>query len=193
MSRLLPFVAVVFSIAIIALYVRPTYSGPIHDTRELIKSYDDALAAADRFKAKEAELTQARSQIPPDSLSRLDEFLPDGVDNVQLILDLNALAARSGMTLSDFDTQNSSSGTSATPANDASLANTTQPLGLVSSSPIDSLNLTFKGVGTYNSFRTFVDGMESSLRPLDIINVDVTRAESGVYTYVMSVRIYWLR
>jgi hypothetical protein len=200
MSRLLPLIAIVFAIALFFLYIRPTYSGAISDTRQQIKSYDDALEAADRFQQKEAELTQARSQIPAESLARLNEFLPDGVDNVQLILDLNALAARSGMTLADFTTNNSSDGSS-----DQDDSAQSQPVGpdggmtpgagagLVSSSPIDSLNLTFQGTGTYANFRTFLAGMENSLRPMDVINVDIDKSDTGVYTYTITTRIYWLR
>jgi Tfp pilus assembly protein PilO len=200
MSRLLPFIVIIFAALLMFLYIRPTYSGPIHEKREQIRSYDDALAAAERFQQKEAELTQARAQIPAESLARLNDFLPDGVDNVQLILDLNALAARSGVTLSDFDTQNASDGGSAAASSAAATPNpsalpgeTLDTSNLVSSSPIDSVNLTFKGTGTYTSFRGFLSGMETSLRPIDVENIEVADAESGVYTYTVTVRIYWLR
>ncbi|MDB4992009.1 MAG: hypothetical protein JWL75_254 [Parcubacteria group bacterium] len=196
MSRLLPFIAILFAIVLFLLYIKPTYSGSIHDTKQQIGSYDQALAAADRFQAKEAQLTQARSQIPADSLARLNSFLPDGVDNVQLILDMDALAARSGITLSDFNTDGSNTKTTGpTNASTPPVANipqTSPNLALNSSSPIDSLNLTFKATGTYSSFRAFLSGMENSLRPLDVVNLDVTQAKNGVYTYGVTVRIYWL-
>ncbi len=189
MSRILPIVALLFAVALFFLYVRPTYSGAIQDTRQKIASYDSALAAADRFDQKESELSQARAQISPDNLKRLNEFLPDGVDNVQLILDLDALAARSGITLSEFDIKGQGDGTSgaAAPSTDST------GLSLDASNPIDSLDLTFKASGTYSSFRTFLDGMESSLRPLDIVNLDVDESATGVYSYAVTVRIYWLR
>jgi hypothetical protein len=204
MSRLVPIVAILFAIALFFLYIRPTYSGSIHDTQQQIASYDQALDAAQRFSTKEAQLTQARAQIPAESLTRLNAFLPDGVDNVQLILDMDALAARSGITLSDFNTQSASgSGAPAssgavappptsvsTPAQPSTLP--TSNLALNSSSPIDSLNLTFKATGTYSSFRNFLAGMENSLRPLDVTNLEVTQSANGVYTYGMTVRIYWL-
>jgi len=208
MSRLIPLIAIVFAIALFFLYIKPTYSGTIADTRSQIASYDQALAAADRFQTKEAELTQARAQIPAESLARLSEFLPDGVNNVQLILDMDALAARSGVTLSDFATQGDDSSTGdqsqTTPATTASPDATAGAVpspdmamgdagALTSSSPIDSLTLTFKATGTYDAFRSFLAGMENSLRPLDVIDLDVTKSDTGVYAYTMSVRIYWLR
>lgn len=196
MSRFLPFIAIIFAVLLFFLYVKPTYSGPIHDTKQAIKGYDDALAAADRFQQKEAQLTQARAQIPPESLARLSEFLPDGVDNVQLILDMDALAARSGVTLSDFNIQGAPGSSDAGSTSDTTQSTGgLQPIsgGLTSSSPIDSLNLTFKATGTYTAFRTFLAGMENSLRPIDVVNLNVSESQTGVYDYDVTVRIYWLR
>ncbi len=191
MARLIPFIAIIIAIAAFFLYIRPTFTGPIHETREQIKNYDNALAAADRFQMKEAQLAQAKSQIPVESLARLSEFLPDGVDNVQLILDMDALAARSGVTLSEFDVKNTdgTSGTGGTGSTSTAQAG----LSLISSSPVDSLNLTFKATGTYSAFRTFLGGIENSLRPLDVVSLDVDDSATGVYTYTVAVRIYWLR
>lgn len=197
MSRILPLLALVFAIGLFFLYVKPTFSGPIAATRTQIASYNDALAAADRFQQKEAQLTQQRAQIPADSLARLNDFLPDGVDNVQLILDLDALAARSGITLSDFNTagNNVTTGTApaATPTTPASTIPTLGQQGLSSGDPTDSLSLTFKATGTYAAFRTFLAGMENSLRPLDVTDLQVTQSDTGVYSYAVTTRIYWLR
>lgn len=193
MARLIPFIALTIAIAAFFLYIRPTFTGPIHETREQIKSYDNALAAADRFQMKEAQLAQAKSQIPVESLARLSEFLPDGVDNVQLILDMDALAARSGVTLSDFDVKNTDGTSGEEGASGSSSPQSTPGLALISSSPVDSINLTFKATGTYGAFRTFLGGIENSLRPLDVVSLDVDDSATGVYTYAVTVRIYWLR
>lgn len=199
MQRILPLLLLVFAVALFFLYVKPTYSGPITATRAQIASYDDALAAAQRFQQKEAQLTEQRAQIPSDSLARLSEFLPDGVDNVQLILDLDALAARSAVTLSEFSTQGDSTGTSGSTATSAAASADTSTIptlgsgNLGSNSPVDSLDLTFKATGSYAAFRTFLSGMENSLRPLDVTDLQITQSTTGVYTYGVTVRIYWLR
>lgn len=201
MQRLLPLIILVFAIALFFLYVKPTYSGSISATRAQIASYDDALAAAKRFQQKEAQLTQERAQIPSDSLARLSEFLPDGVDNVQLILDLDALAARSGVTLSDFSTAgNSSTAATAAPTNstpplpsNGAIPTLGQQNGLQANMPTDSINLTFKATGSYSAFRSFLSGMENSLRQMDVTDLQVTQSNTGVYSYAVTVRIYWLR
>jgi len=187
MSRLMPILLVAFAIAVVLMYVRPTFTGPIADTKTKIDSYVSALEAADRFQAKEAELTQAKAQIAPESLERLAAFLPDNVDNVQLILDLDALAARSGVTLSDFNINDDASGSASNNSNGSG------QLALTGSGPVESIDLTMTASGSYASFRSFLSGIEQSLRPLDVTNLTVTDSASGIYAYTMTVRIYWLK
>ena len=185
MSRIFPILALLLAIGIFFGYVNPTYKGSIATQKQEIKNYDSALAAADRFKKKEAQLATERAQIPADQLTRLESFLPDGVDNVQLILDLDALAARSGMRLANFDTS--------TPSAAAGSSSAPGTVLLESENPVDSIDLTMTGTGTYTSFRTFLAGIEGSLRPLDLVALDVRSTETGVYTYGLTIRLYWLR
>ncbi|HEV7121246.1 MAG TPA: hypothetical protein VGN56_00305, partial [Candidatus Paceibacterota bacterium] len=103
MSRILPLAALIVAAGLIFAYIVPTYQKSIVPAQAQISSYENALAAAKGFTQKEADLAQQRAALPADGLARLNEFLPDGVNNVQLILDLDGLAARSGMVLSNFD------------------------------------------------------------------------------------------
>ena len=98
-TRVLPLVALFVAIGIFFLYVSPTWSGSIKTTKDAIALDDEALVAANQFAAQQNTLASARDAIDPADLARLTAFLPDSVDNVGLILDLNALAARSGFSL----------------------------------------------------------------------------------------------
>lgn len=188
MNRILPIIALAIALGLFFGYVNPTRTGPIATTRAQIDSYESALEAADHFKEREGELVVSQANIPSDGLARLAAFLPDGVDNVQIILDLNTLAARSGMTLSDFNTGTGNSSQAAPQG-----AQIDPTASLESDGPIDSLEITVSATGTYASFRNFVDGIESSLRMLDIVSVSVNDSPNGVYTYDMTIRLYWLR
>ena len=77
---------------------------------------DQALIAAQKYIAQQNQLASARDAIDPKDLEALTTFLPDSVDNVRLILDLNALAARSGISVMNIDvTANSTLGTKNAP------------------------------------------------------------------------------
>lgn len=189
-ARLLPLALIIGAFAIIFGYVQPTNSGSIATIKTEIASLDTALAAARDFKDKEIELTRQRAALPQEDLARLAAFLPDNVDNVQLIVDLNALAARSGVVLSGFNISGAAQGAAAdTPATTDANAS----LVLKETEPIESLELSVSATGSYNAFRTFLDGLELSLRQLDITELSVQSSETGVYTYSMTIRLYWLR
>lgn len=228
-SRLLPVFAIILAVGLFLGYINPTYSNEISATKAQIASYQSALTAADQFHQKEAQLTRDRAAIPADKLARLETFLPDSVDNIRLILDLDALAARSGITLSNFDIGSSNgtgkSGTGGAAAPSAGTTVTTpaipassvvkssatpaaaaggtalgagMPTGLgavalAPQSPTESLDITVSATGSYPAFRSFLQGLEQSLRPLDVVSVTVHNSATGVYTYDLAIRIYWLR
>jgi hypothetical protein len=110
------------------------------------------------------------------------------VDNVGIILDLNALAARSGLALSNVDvlssSQTGSSGASQT--SDGSL-----PAG--GESPVGYVDLSLSAKGTYPALQGFMRGIEQSARLLDVRDLVVKGSDTGVYTYQMTIRLYWLR
>jgi len=187
MSRVIPFIIIVLAIGLFIGYIRPTWDGQVAEAQTEIANYNSALDAASRFSAKEAALETERNQLPQDQLDRLNAFLPDSVNNIQLILDLNALAARSGVTLSNF-------ATSETPnaSEDPTQAASANGAFTGAASPVDSLTLTLSASGTYSAFRTFLSGIEASLRPLDVTALSVTDSDTGVYTYELTLKFYWL-
>jgi hypothetical protein len=188
-NRLLPIIMVVAAAAIIAGYIYPTYTGPIAQTQQQIVSYDSALAAANVFSQKEADLTTKSNAIDPAALVRLQTYMPDGVDNIQLIADLDALAARSGLALSGFSIQED-------PAfAQASSNGSSTPIAPVigSSGGTNSLQLSVSAIGTYDAFQSFLNAAEQSARPLDITKLTLKYSTTGVYTYGMTFNIYWLK
>jgi hypothetical protein len=180
-SRILPFLLLIIAGGLIFGYIRPAYAGPISSSNAKIKSYTSALAAAKQFKDRESTLAAERAAIPQDGLARLDAFLPDSVNNVQLILDLNALASRSSITLSDFNIDTT-----------APAAASNGAIALNSSNPVDSYQLTVTATGSYTAFRTFLQGIELGLRQMDVTNINVKTAATGPYTYQLTIRIYSL-
>lgn len=189
MDKLVPVFCLIIAGALFFGYINPTVTGKISAIHDEISKYDSALAAADRFKEKQAQLTLQRNQLPPEALERLDAYLPDGVDNVQLILDLDALASRSGIKLSNFQTTESGKAKKTEGATQGEV----QPMVIESGNPIDSVDVSMTASGSYAALRTFMDGVETSLRPLDLVEFSLADSPTGSYNYQMTYRLYWLR
>ncbi len=180
--------ALVVAAGIFFGYVVPTWSGPIATTKATIAADDQALAAATTYTRQQNQLAEARNKIDPIDLARLVTFLPNSVDNVGLILDLNALAARSGLSLANIDVMTNTVA-STKPTN----ANTTgAPSGTITN-PVGSVDLALSAIGTYTALQTFLKGVERSQRLLDIRDIVVKGSDTGVYTYQMKISLYWLR
>lgn len=186
-SRFLPIVGILIAFGLFFGYIHPTYTGPVAEQRAQIRSYNTALQAAQMFTAKESELLSEQNAISEESLARLEAMLPNGVDNVQLILDLDALANRTGVRLSNFDV--------APTIDDDEVESglTGNRISLTGERPAESLTLAVSATGSYAAFRTFLEGTERSLRLLDLVGLEVRDSATGVYTYDMVFRIYWLR
>jgi hypothetical protein len=184
MTRLIPILALLLAGALFFFYINPTYTGQIAQAKNQIASYNSALAAASQFNQKESQLMTEENAIPSASIQRIEEYLPDGVNNVQLILDLNSLASRSGITLSNFSVVQNATTT-------ASSDGTTLP-ALNAASETNSLDVSVAASGTYSAFRTFLSAAEQSLRPLDVTSLSINDSSTGVYTYQVTFRIYWL-
>lgn len=191
-SRLIPILMLVGAVGLFLGFTQPKYGTSVETLRAEIRDLDTALLAAEKFKEKELQLTQEQRAIAPEQLARLEAFLPDSVDNVQLIVDMNSLAARSGVQLSDFDIVGGEE--ARTDQAGVVPAGTTAPgFALGPAETTESLELSVSAIGSYAAFRTFLDGIEKSLRPLDIVELSVEDSATGVYTYDMTFRLYWLR
>ena len=183
-SRVIASIALIAAVGIFFAYVSPTWNGPIAATQAAIAADNQALAAAQQYTAEQNQLATARDAIDPASLRSLSTMLPSSVDNVGLILDLNALAARSGLSVANIDVMTGTAGGAATvPGASSSGAR----------GSIGSVDLSLSAVGTFSSLQTFLGGVERSARLLDVRDLVVKGSDTGVYNYQMTVRLYWLR
>lgn len=183
-SRILPSVALIIAIGMFLAYVNPTWNGSIASLKESIASDDEALASARQYSAQQNQLAASRDAIDPANLSAISTFLPDSVDNVGIILDLNALAARSGLSVVNIDVVTGGDivvkgkGAGALPA---------------AADLVGSVDLSLAAVGTFSALETFLKGVEGSARLLDVRDLVVLSSNTGVYDYQMILRLYWLR
>jgi hypothetical protein len=185
-QRLIPIVIVIAAIGLFFVYTSPAYTGPVTAARLEVESLNGALKAADAFKERESQLLAERDALPAADLARLEAFLPNNVNNIQLILDLDALASRSGVRLSNFNVGEQASDGSAATTGDESIS-------LESTSAVGFIDITLTAEGTYGAFRTFIKATEQSLRMLDLVSLNIEGSSTGVYTYDMTFRIYWLQ
>jgi Tfp pilus assembly protein PilO len=174
--------------AIFFLYTKPTYDS-VQTKREEISKYDEALSKAAELQQLKQSLLARYNAFNPADIDRLQKLLPDHVDNVRLILDLDSIAGRHGMALQNVvvSTPQRTEGTQTA-------------VGTISASKqkYDSLTMKFTTQGTYATFQEFLQDLETSLRIVDLVSLKIARSEAGtraepLYSFDITLRTYWLK
>ncbi len=161
-------------------------TSPAWDTANVLKQQKADIATA-LLNAKELQKTQKalqdqRNAIGEEATNRLEKLLPDGkIDNVQLIIDINSKAIGYGqnMALRNIKMRTDDAGTNAT------IGPKTKKYG--------TATLNFSVSGPYESMKSFVNDLETSLRLIDITALSFSGADKNSYEYNFEIKTYWLK
>lgn len=128
--------------------------------------------------------------LDPSQIQRLKKMVPDAIDTVRLINDVNGIAKSTSMTLKkvDYNPEEIKKGGT------EDLRTATENSRLL----YGSYSIRFAVVGSYKNFLSFVEELENSLRILDITNISFSSNASqnspqDVYEYTITAKTYWLR
>ena len=179
------------AVAVFMFYTRPAYDS-ISVLQKEIADYDQALEKAAELQRLKQALLSRYNAFDPADLDRLHKLLPDHVDNVRLLLDLDSLASHHGFALQNVVISGPSQADAGRSAG-ATIGSTNQRY--------DSLTFSFATQGTYQDFIIFMQDFEHSLRIVDLVSLSLGAAPvpTGVtlsepyYQFNVSIRTYWLK
>ncbi|MFA5830827.1 MAG: hypothetical protein WC878_03285 [Candidatus Paceibacterota bacterium] len=187
MKNLIAAGLVLASIGIFYFVVIPTYAEI--KTLKVVKSgYDEALNHSQEALGLRDAVETKHNNIPVANLNRLEAFLPDSIDNIRLIIEIDKVAGRYNMTLSNA--QVVLVGENAPQTIGEASAYTPEMYG--------TGKLDFAVIGTYEAYVAFLKDIEQSLRLINITNVSLSQAPSAkdsqnVYMYKTTLNTYWLK
>lgn len=174
------------------VFVGPVYS-QISDLKMQIASYNQALDNSKSLENERDKLTKKYSAIDPENLDKLQKLLPDNVDNIRLILEIEKVASPYGMVLRDvrYDVEKESSSNGVVQGGEIT-RQVNKDYGV--------WNLEFSTEGTYNNFLSFLRDLESNLRIVDISsiqfssNVPLPKGSTiESYKYAFKIKTYWMK
>ncbi len=188
-KNIISIVGIVAALGVFFFYTKPTYD-QTQVQREQITEYDAALVKANELQERKQVLLKKYNEFQPEDRDRLQKLLPDHVDNVRLILDLDNIASRRGMALQNVVVSTPGAG------------QTTQTaVGTITSSKqkYDVLTTKFGTQGTYAGLQQLLTDLETSLRIIDLIDLKVAPSAAAVlsseplYSFEVTLRTYWLK
>jgi Tfp pilus assembly protein PilO len=178
---IIPISLIVAAVGLFVIYINPTYQ-TIKGLSAQAASYDDALNKSQELKGLRDTLLDKFNNFSADDKQRIARSLPDNVDNIRLIIDINNVAARHELTLKGVSLGSLSDGRS------------NRSAGAVGSSgdPVGSVEVSFSVTSTYEEFLSFLADLEHSLRIIDVTKISFVASDAGRNDYSMTIRTYWL-
>lgn len=150
---------------------------------------NDAIDAANKLKSRVNELNQKYNSFDPNDVARLDQLLPDNVNNIQLIIDVNGIARKNGMSIKNVKVDTS--------LDKSASVNSQNAAAVKAQSPVDSrlgvMTLSFSITGSYDIYKKFLTDLASSLRIIDISSTSFNTDDKGIYNYDVTLKTYWLK
>lgn len=162
--------------------VNGQYQKALDNSEELAKKLNDKLAVYNR--------------ISPDDQSRLERMIPDNVDNVRLIIDVNSVAAKHGLILKNVKTATTKDPVD--PNNRGAQSTNQGPnqgpnSNVLIAGGYDTVTLSFDVSGPYQNFLDFLRSMERSLRIMEISKITLRVNDVGTYDYGLEFKTFWLK
>lgn len=193
MKYLLSIILIAASAGLFFVYTNPTYL-TVKDLRVEQTAYNEALDNSKKLQAVRDTLVTRYNGFSPTTLDRLTKMLPDNVDNIKLVLEINRIAEQYGMQVKNikYDVVKKE-----TPANNQFAAQAqTAPV-----KDFSDFELEFSIDGSYENFVSFLSSLETSLRIVDVQSISfsstetlsATGAPTNNYKYDFKIKTYWLK
>jgi Tfp pilus assembly protein PilO len=183
MTRIiLPIILLAGALGLFIMYTNPTFQS-IKQLSAKQASYNDALDKAQQLLAIRNNLLSTRASFSEADVTKLAHMLPNNVDNIRFIIDINTIASRHRAALAQVqlgDTLNTSKGEGS--ALSSGSANTA----------VGSVEIGFSVTASYDDFLAFEQDLEHSLRIIDVSKIAFTSGAQDSNTYSFTIKTYWL-
>ncbi len=183
LRTLTPILSVIIAIILFVFFVSPKYDEIIAVQAE-IAEYQDAVLKYNTFINKlDAKIATkvTRSAIENE---HLDRFVPEIIDETQLLVDLESLARRNNLLFGNIEVSSSDVNLARNNADVVDVA--------VKSDELITSDISFELIGTYEQFKSFLAEMEKSMTLFEVVEMSLDVDESIFQQFAVTVRVYSL-
>lgn len=173
------------SVGIFFGFIQPQYE-KTKETRTEAVRYENAVNKSNELRGVRDELMTKKNGISVDNLARIQKMIPDTVDNIRLILDMDEIAGKYGLSIKNIKVS------SAPRAEERAIGPDNSPYG-------EAL-ISFSVSSSYSNFKNFLKDLEQSLRLVDITALSLKAGGgekvgtgSDNYSFDISLKTYWLK
>ena len=175
----MPIIFIAAAIAGFFFYTNPQYQA-VKASSAAYQNIVEANSKATQLRAVRQRLTDDRKKISEADVDKLTKMLPDGGENVGLIIDIDSIANKYGMKIKN------------TKINDVSSQVAVGAIG-PDSTKYGTISLSFGLSSTYDNFLLFLQDLEASQRLVDVTNLTFSSNATGLYDFNVTIQTYWLK
>ena len=196
MRNIMPLILIIVSIAVFFFFIDPQYK-EVKSLQVEIEENNKTLDLATQLRQKREDLKEKYNSISFDEKNELEKLLPDTVDNVRLIIDINNIAEKYGVVIKDISVS-----TDEDSENDIKVVESEftdivgdSSLSYPDTSKIGIISFSFSVSTQYDVFLELMKALQQTLRIVDIRDVTISRdSEDEVfYSYKITMDTYWLK
>ncbi len=186
MRNIIAIILIIISIGAFFFLTLPVYDS-LSSVQQEIGSYDEALSTATELASARQEQQDAYNQVSEQNRTELAKLLPDSIDNIRLIIDIDGIASRYGLLIKGIRIDQGGAGASA----DAKTTNS-QP---ANQATYGTIGLSFSVDATYGQIDAFLKDLERSQRLVDVTSLSFSSSDSGkdLYTFSLGLKTYWMK
>ena len=197
MKNITSIILIIVSVGIFFFFIDKEYK-KVQQLNVEIEQNDKIIEVANRLKSKKDELNDKFNQISQSEKIELEKLLPDTVDNVRLIIDINNIAEQFGIVIRDINISTKETSASESKKIVSQKSNfdgvlQENDIKYVDTSKIGVITFSFSVSAKYEVFLEFLKQLEESLRLVDIRNMQISRGSGVFYEYRVTLDTYWLK
>lgn len=185
-------------------YLQPTYN-EIQSIQEEIAAYDRTLSQVQQLQTELNSELEKQDAITNQQLQRLNRMLPETVDTVRYLIELDQIAAQHGMSINGVSFSGAPERFGGSGGNDEGGGNdevSNESNGSSNNNSVNgynSLDTSFSVSGSYKDVQNFMRDIERSSRLMDIMSFQLSTADggdeeglqAGNNQYEFTIRTYW--
>lgn len=188
MKVLTPVLLVIVAIAGFFMFVKPRYA-EIQDLRAQAAQAEDTLSKVKAAQDKNNQLVATLNSLNTADLDRLQKTLPDSIDTLRYLVDLQHLASNYKVSLQGISFQT----TGILGNGGAAGSSKTAPASGTKPKSFDSTTIHFSVSLSYRDFIAFMQDLERIMRITDTTAVTFSPSKNGIYDYAVTIKTYWLK
>lgn len=180
MRTLTPILSLLIAVFLYTLFTQPMYDQVVALEQE-VAEYKRATEQYQVFSAELQEKISIKENRSAYDSERLDMLVPEEVNDVRLLVDLEAMAESQNLLFGNIAIDSGDTELSGQSSNEAKVQ---------AQDELRTTDITFEVVGTYEQFKNLLRNIENSLQLLEVTNVGFAVTEGLFQQFTITVRAY---